>query len=70
MKQKEARKQKAYKIPQSVYNKAMKRAVREKKNVANIVEGALYAYANGATWVDFIDIEECIHPVFLKEVNK
>lgn len=66
MKVKEKRSQRAYKIPKSIYDKAVKRASKEDKNVANIVEGVLYAYAMGSASIRFQDVEEYIHPIFIK----
>jgi hypothetical protein len=51
MKAKIKRNQRAYRIADKPYNKAMKRAAKEKTTVANLVENIITAYADGCDTV-------------------
>ena len=50
---KEKRKPRAYKITDTDYNKAMRRAKKEKAHLATMIEEVVYAYGDGAYSVSF-----------------
>lgn len=50
---KEKRKSRSYKSTDKVYKAAMKRAKKEKKKLANVVEFLVDMYASGATGISF-----------------
>lgn len=47
MEQKEKRRQRAYKVSDSIYDKAMKRAKKEGGTIANFLENILISYSYG-----------------------
>lgn len=54
MKAKEKRKPRAYKIADSSYLKAMKKAKKEKTPLASMIEEIVTAYGNGGFTLSFI----------------
>lgn len=48
-----SRKPRTYKSSDEVYDSAMKRAKKEKRKLANIIEGVVWSYASGNNSVDF-----------------
>jgi hypothetical protein len=50
---KEKRKPRAYKITDTEYSRAMKRAKKEKVHLATMIEEVVYAYGDGAHNVTF-----------------
>lgn len=61
-----SRKPRTYKSSDEVYNAAMKRAKRENRKLANLVEGLLWFYACGGNSIDF-DCVDTSKPVKLNK---